>query len=96
MRKFCNLIFWSSLSQEKEFEMNLKRKEDESQQYLKEKEAEMMMAIEERELQKMAAVSAQDSQKDELQRTIDDMKTVREGSLLALGVVKGVRGGEGG
>ena len=58
--------------------MAMQRRGEEQKQFLKEKESEMMMAIEERELQKMAAVSAQDSQKDELQRIIDAMTTVRQ------------------
>ena len=64
------------LFQDKEHELALQRHDDDNRRTLKEKESEMMMAIEERELQKMAAVSAQDNQKDELQRVIDEMKTV--------------------
>ena len=62
--------------------MALQRRDDDNHRMLKEKESEMMMAIEERELQKMAAVSAQDNQKDELQRVIDEMKTVSGKSIM--------------
>lgn len=76
---FSTMTFeWSSYStQEREHSLALQRMEEEYKRAVKEKHEDMMMAIEERELQKTAALSAQDNKKDELQRIIDSLETVR-------------------